>query len=93
MTLPEVAAELKPNPQAIRNWIDQGKLPAHRLGRRLRVRRDDLDALVGVRHARVNRARRIGRRSWPWRSSRWRKQLKKSPWPGRETCPVSRDRC
>jgi len=46
LTVPEIAAELKLNQQTIRNWIDQGKLPALRMGRRVRVRREDFDALL-----------------------------------------------
>jgi excisionase family DNA binding protein len=36
LTVREVAEGLKLNQQTIRNWIDQGKLPAHRLGRGVR---------------------------------------------------------
>lgn len=46
LTVPEIAAELKLNQQTIRNWIDQGKLPANRMGRRVRVRREDFEALL-----------------------------------------------
>lgn len=46
LTVPEIAAELQLNQQTIRNWIDQSKLPAHRMGRRVRVRREDFDALL-----------------------------------------------
>jgi excisionase family DNA binding protein len=51
MTVAEVAATLKLNPQTIRNWIDAGKLPAHRLGRRVRVRRSDFDQLIHASHS------------------------------------------
>jgi hypothetical protein len=30
----------------VRNWIDQGRLPAVRIGRRVRIRRADLDRLL-----------------------------------------------
>lgn len=30
----------------LKNWIDQGKLPALHIGRRVRVRRADFDALL-----------------------------------------------
>jgi excisionase family DNA binding protein len=46
MTVAEIAAILKLNQQTVRNWIDAGRLPAHRLGRRVRVRRSDFDHLV-----------------------------------------------
>lgn len=42
----EVAGILKLNPQTVRNWIDQGSLPALRVGRRVRIRREDFQALV-----------------------------------------------
>ena len=46
MTVAEIAAILKLNQQTIRNWIDAGKLPALHIGRRVRVRRADFDALI-----------------------------------------------
>ena len=57
MTVAEIAAILKLNQQTIRNWIDEGKLPALHIGRRVRVRRADFDALIegsssGPKHSR-----------------------------------------
>jgi excisionase family DNA binding protein len=46
MTVAEVAAILKLNQQTVRNWIDQGKLPAVHIGRRVRIRRADFKALI-----------------------------------------------
>ena len=46
LTVPQVAAEFQVTPQTIRNWIDHGTLPAVRIGRAFRVRRDDVDALM-----------------------------------------------
>jgi excisionase family DNA binding protein len=46
LTVPQVAAELQVTPQTIRNWIDQGTLPAVRIGRAFRVKRSDIDALL-----------------------------------------------
>src|SRR5450755_4695366 len=46
LTVAEVAAILKLNQQTIRSWIDQGSLPALRVGRRVRVLRRDLDQLL-----------------------------------------------
>lgn len=46
LTVNEIAAHLKLNPQTLRNWIDQGRLPAVRIGRCIRVRRADLDRLL-----------------------------------------------
>jgi excisionase family DNA binding protein len=46
LTVAEVAEKLKLNQQTVRNWIDQGSLPALRVGRRVRIRRSDFDRLV-----------------------------------------------
>ena len=37
---------LKLNQQTVRNWIDQGRLPALRVGRRVRIRRSDLERVL-----------------------------------------------
>ncbi len=46
MTVPQVAAELQVTAQTIRNWISHGTLPAVRIGRAYRVRREEVDALI-----------------------------------------------
>jgi excisionase family DNA binding protein len=46
LTVNEIAEHLKLNPQTVRNWIDQGRLPAVRIGRRVRIRRADVDRLL-----------------------------------------------
>ena len=46
LTVAEVAEILKLNQQTVRNWIDQGRLPALRIGRRVRIRREDFLALT-----------------------------------------------
>jgi excisionase family DNA binding protein len=46
LTVPEVATEFQVTSQTIRNWIDSGVLPAVRVGRAFRLRRDDVDAVV-----------------------------------------------
>ena len=46
MTVDEIARTLKLNPQTVRNWIDRGELPAVRVGRRVRIRRQDFNAMV-----------------------------------------------
>jgi excisionase family DNA binding protein len=46
LTVPEVAKILKLNQQSGRNWIDQGQLGAVRVGRRVRIRRSDFQALL-----------------------------------------------
>lgn len=46
LTVAEVAEILKLNQQTVRNWIDQGSMPALRVGRRVRIRREDFLAFV-----------------------------------------------
>jgi excisionase family DNA binding protein len=46
LTVAEVAEMLKLNQQTVRNWIDQGSLPALRVGRRVRIRRTDLERML-----------------------------------------------
>lgn len=53
----EVASILKLNKQAVRNWIDQGKLPALHIGPRVRIRRSGFDA--SSRAARSMKASRL----------------------------------
>jgi excisionase family DNA binding protein len=46
LTVAEVASILKLNQQTVRNWIDQGSLPALRVGRRVRIKRSDFDRVL-----------------------------------------------
>jgi excisionase family DNA binding protein len=46
LTVADVAATLKLNQQTVRNWIDQGSLPAFRVGRRVRIRRSDFQRIL-----------------------------------------------
>ncbi|HEX4035161.1 MAG TPA: helix-turn-helix domain-containing protein [Solirubrobacteraceae bacterium] len=46
LTVPQVAAQLQVTAQTIRNWIDHGTLPAVRIGRAFRVKRQDVEALL-----------------------------------------------
>ena len=46
LTVAEVAEMLKLNQQTVRNWIDQGSLPALRVGRLVRIRRSDFERLI-----------------------------------------------
>ena len=46
LTVAEVAELLKLNQQTVRNWIDQGSLPALRVGRRVRIKRSDLERVL-----------------------------------------------
>jgi excisionase family DNA binding protein len=48
LTVAEVADLLKLNQQTLRNWIDAGTVPYVRLGRRIRIKRSDLDALISA---------------------------------------------
>src|SRR6202011_4055778 len=46
LTVAEVAEILKLNQQTVRNWIDQGSLPALRVGRRVRIKRSDFERIL-----------------------------------------------
>jgi excisionase family DNA binding protein len=46
LTVAEVAELLKVNQQTVRNWIDHGKLAAVRVGRRVRIKRSDLNRIL-----------------------------------------------
>jgi excisionase family DNA binding protein len=46
LTVSEVAETLKLNQQTVRNWIEQGSLPAVRVGRRVRIKRSDFERVV-----------------------------------------------
>ncbi|HTX33117.1 MAG TPA: helix-turn-helix domain-containing protein [Solirubrobacteraceae bacterium] len=56
LTVAEVAEMLKLNQQTVRNWIDQGSLPALRVGRRVRIRRSDLERVLEQGSTTVGRA-------------------------------------
>ena len=46
VTVARIAEILRLNQQTVRNWIDQGSLPAIRVGRRVRVRWGDVEAMM-----------------------------------------------
>lgn len=46
LTVAEVAETLRLNQQTVRNWIDQGRLPALRIGRRVRIKRSDFERIL-----------------------------------------------
>lgn len=46
LTVAQVAEILQLNQQTVRNWIDQGSLPAYRVGRRVRIQRSDLEQII-----------------------------------------------
>jgi excisionase family DNA binding protein len=50
LTVAEVAELLKLNQQTVRNWIDRGELAAIRVGRRVRIRREELERLLQNRY-------------------------------------------
>jgi excisionase family DNA binding protein len=50
-TVAELAQRLRLTQQTLRNWIDQGSLPAVRIGRRVRVLNSDFERLVAGRAA------------------------------------------
>jgi excisionase family DNA binding protein len=54
LTVHEVAALLRLNPQTVRNWIAAGQLPAVRIGRRVRITRADLERTIEQGHSPVS---------------------------------------
>ncbi len=69
LTVAEVAEMLKLNQQTVRNWIDQGSLPALRVGRRVRIRRSDLERLL--EDGRTGRAASSAEESGPSAEDFW----------------------
>lgn len=58
LTVAEVARECKVHPVTVRRLIARGSLPAVRIGRSVRVRREDLDGYSGRRPYEVEGGRR-----------------------------------
>ena len=58
LTVAEVAGLLKLNQQTVRNWIDQGSLPALRVGRRVRIKRSDFERVLSESYSGGNAGRR-----------------------------------
>ena len=46
MTIPQVGKEVQVHRSTIYGWIKSGVLPAVRLGRSIRIRRTDLEAVI-----------------------------------------------
>ena len=47
LTVSEVARQFKLNPETVRRWAREDKVPAQRVGNMLFFRADDINALVG----------------------------------------------
>ena len=59
LTVAEAAAIFRVTLQTIRNWIEWGKLPALRVGRRFLVRREHIEALLDQAQAETAPMRRL----------------------------------
>jgi excisionase family DNA binding protein len=46
LTVAQIAEQFKVNQQTVRNWISDGELEAHWLGRRVRILRSEVDRFV-----------------------------------------------
>lgn len=55
LTVAEIAAELRVDPETVRRMIRRGDLAAFRYGSCLRVKRTDLDAFISARMGRASR--------------------------------------
>ena len=49
LTVPEVADLLQVSERTVRRWISAKELPAHHIGRSVRIARDDLDLFMAKR--------------------------------------------
>jgi len=56
----EVAARLKLKEKTIRDWILRGELPAYKLGKEWRIRRDEFDQAMAERRTTPGPARAGG---------------------------------
>lgn len=62
LTVTEIAETLKLNAQTVRNWIDEGRLPALHIGRSVRIRREDFERLL--EESRINPRQEMGGLIW-----------------------------
>ncbi len=46
LTVPEAARRVARNPETVRRWIREGKLPAERIGTQWIIEDEDLDAIM-----------------------------------------------
>ena len=58
LTVSQVAEEFQVTTQTIRNWIDGGALPAAKIGRAFRVKREDVDELLAS-HTQIRKTRPV----------------------------------
>lgn len=66
LTVEQIAAHLQISKETVYRWLDQGKVPAHRVGRQWRFQVAEVDAWVQRGHAdqaELNRASKGARRS------------------------------
>ena len=63
MNIETLAARLDVSPWTVRTWLRQGRVPFFKIGRRVLVRVEDVDALL----AQTTRRPRVPRREWPSR--------------------------
>ncbi len=49
LTISEVAEVCRVSPRTVRRWIERGEMPAHRLGRQLRISEKDLKIFLRER--------------------------------------------
>jgi len=62
MTIDQAATHLSTTRAALYKWVQRGRLRTHRLGRHLRFKQSDLDALLDTdRASEVRRATRSAR--------------------------------
>jgi excisionase family DNA binding protein len=93
LSVPQVADVFQVTAQTIRNWIDQGLLPAVRVGRAYRIREEDVSKLMDKASA---TSESLATQRDPWapgdlRLSRGRGETdNKSIWDDRDEAPVLR---
>ena len=60
LNVEEVAVRLQLKEKTIRDWILRGELPAYKLGKEWRIRRDDFDQAMAARRTTAEPARTGG---------------------------------
>ena len=54
VTVLEVAAKYRLNPETVRRWVREGKLAARKLGNVIFMRAEDVEALIKEKQGRTN---------------------------------------